>query len=134
MEKRAEYWATDEILFINLFEGAHFDSREKIDAAFAAIDADWKRLCKKKVYCVINYTGVTVDPTVLEYWSHKRTDAVTRYSLTTVRYGADLQMRIAVRAMATRTHVPSNLYATRDEAIAVVRAIRQGTMRFDNTG
>jgi hypothetical protein len=36
--------------------------------------------------------------------------------------------------MAIRTHVASNLYATKEDAIAVVHGIQQGTIGLESVG
>src|ERR1043165_8421565 len=131
---RLEYWSEDQILFVNNLANTKFDSIEVIDAAFAEIDRFWKKRCGKKVYCIIDYTNLTIEPGLLPYWSEKRTAAVKMYSVTAVRFGADLGTRVALRAMAIKTPVASNVYATREEAIAVVRGISQGTIQVAHAG
>ena len=108
--------------------------RKAIDVAFDEVGRFWTKHVDRKVYCVVDYTNLIIEPSVLDHWSDKRAMAVKTYSYTTVRYGAALGTRVALRAMAVRTHVPSNVYATRDQAIAIVRGIRAGTIMFKNTG
>jgi hypothetical protein len=40
--------------------------------------------------------------------------------------------RLAARMAATMLHVPSNVYRSREEALAVVRALRSGTMKVSS--
>jgi len=131
---RMEYRPDDDLLFVNNLAHTRFDNAKAIDRAFAEIEQYWENHCKRRVYCIVDYTNLVIEPNLLSYWSEKRTAAVRKYTYTTVRYGADLGTRVALRAMAIKTHVPSNLYATKEEAIAVVRGIRQGTIRFEDTG
>jgi hypothetical protein len=44
-------------------------------------------------------------------------------------YGGDVAQRTAARRVAISLHVPSNLYATRGEALAIVPGFRAGTIR-----
>jgi hypothetical protein len=128
------YEPGEEILFVNSLANTKFDSKIIIDKVFEDIESYWKRHCNKKIYVVIDYTNVTIDLRWADYFSNWRTRVVRNCSHTAVRYGADLSTRAAMRAMAVKTHVPSNLYATREEAIAVVRGIRQGKIQVANTG
>jgi len=131
---RFEYWPEDEILFVNSLANTTFETEKAIDLAFAEVDRYWQKYCGKRVYCVIDYSNLVIRPHLLDYWSQKRTSAVKTYSVSTIRYGADLGTRVALRAMAIKTHVASNVYATKAEAIAVVRGIRKGVIALEKAG
>jgi hypothetical protein len=124
------YWPEEEILFFSC-ANVMFDNKSTIDCSFEDCERFWTRYCGgKKVFIVVDYTGCLIDPKLAEYFATKRVKINQRISITTVRYGGDLALRVALRAMAVKTHVPSNLYMNRDEAVSVVRGIRRGTIQL----
>jgi hypothetical protein len=54
--------------------------------------------------------------------------AVDECAIATVRYGGSMLQRLASRAVAAQLHLPSNVYRSREEALAVVHALRAGKM------
>ena len=48
-----------------------------------------------------------------------------------MRYGGDSLQRTAARLYNMKLHAPSRLYESRDEAIAVVKAIQSGQMQIE---
>ena len=53
-------------------------------------------------------------------------------AITVVRYGGDALQRTGARLYNMKLHAPSRLYESRDEALAVVRALKLGQMRLDS--
>jgi hypothetical protein len=118
------YDAGDEILFVG-FANLRFDSKQAIQSAFEAVRVFWKTHCaSRKVYCVIDYTNVEFDDSLTEFYAGYVKRAVEEYSITTVRYTTDVHMRATLRVVGMTIHKPSNLYASREDAIQMVRALR----------
>jgi hypothetical protein len=128
-ERLFEYRPADEILVVRVFANTHFDDLKKIDRAFALVDSYWRRHVKKKVFCIIDWNGLQIHPSVQSHFFKHRDQAVNTYG-PTVRFGADLVARTVLRAAAVKTHVPSNVYATLEEAIEVVCLIRRGSIEM----
>ena len=55
----------------------------------------------------------------------------TQCAITIVRYGTDPLRRAATRLMALKLHLPSNIYDTREEALAVIRGLKDGSIHVD---
>src|ERR1700721_1208250 len=114
-----EYSTAEGILFVNNFAKVRFDTRKKIDSAFDECERFWKlQFDGEKLYCVIDYTSTWISRDLVEYFNACRSSIVPRMTHATVRWGADFGTRVTLRAMAVKTHVPSNVYETRDEAVA----------------
>jgi hypothetical protein len=129
-DDRFSYSAETEVFFVGNFANTTFDTKQKIDRAFADSLRYWKTHCGgKSVYCVIDYTGTFIDPKLTEYFGARR-NIIAKYMTTTVRFGANPGTRATLRSLAITTHSPSNLYESRQEAIAVVERIRRGEVQI----
>jgi len=126
------YDPEEEIFFLDNFANTTFVDQHQVDRAFGDALRFWRTHAGgKKVYVVVDYTGVVIDPKIVEYFGKKRAESVSGFTLVAVRYGGDLTTRAALRAMAVKTHIPSNLYASRQDAIAIVRGIRNGRIQVE---
>lgn len=113
------------------FDALRLDSAAQIKRAFDVIHHFWTRECGgKKIYCVIDYTDFSLDIALTEIYAASVKHAVETYSITTVRYTNNLAARATLRAVAVKTHLPSNVYATRQDAIAVVRGLRANKIQL----
>jgi hypothetical protein len=118
------YDPDEEIMFVG-FANLSFTSREEIERAFSRVDTFWRANCGgRKVYVVVDYTNVHFDISLTEFYSSYVKKAVEDYSITTLRYTTEVQIRTTLRVVGMNIHKPSNLYATREEAIQMVRALR----------
>jgi hypothetical protein len=115
--------------------GLRFETRAQIKAAFDAIHQFWTLECSgNKVYCVVDYTDFSLHIALTETYAEFVKTAVDSYGITTIRYTTDLSARATMRAVAIKTHRPSNLYATREDAMAVVRGLRASRIALRATG
>jgi hypothetical protein len=127
IEPAISYDRDEEIFFLDNFANTTFVDEHQVDRAFGDALRFWRTHASgRRVYIVVDYTGVVIDPKVVDYFARKRAESVSQFTLGAVRYGGDLATRTALRAMAVKTHIPSNLYATREDAIAIVRGLRSG--------
>ena len=114
----------DRILFVG-FAGFRPKNEEEIARAFDVIERFWLLECRgQKLYAVVDYTDFALDVTLTNAYATCVKRAVERYAITTVRYTTDLSTRATLRAVAVKSHLRSNLYSTREDAIAVVRGLR----------
>ena len=65
-----------------------------------------------------------IDLALTDTYAAYTKQAVDSFSLAAVRYTTDLAARATLRAVAIKSHQPSNICATRQDAIAVVRELR----------
>jgi hypothetical protein len=111
-------------MFIRL-PGAKLETEVQVQRIFDAIRRFWVRECAgAKVYCVVDYTDFSLNIALTAAWAAGVQHAVETYTIATVRYCTDISARATVRAVAIKTHQPSNLYATREDALSVVNGLR----------
>ena len=128
------YAPAEDTMFVGNLANRTLSSEADVDRVFDEIRGFWRSHCGgRKVYCVVDYTGVEIPQRLQPHFAKRQREAVDTYSITTVRWGATLVGRAALRAMAIKTHRPSNLYPTRDEALQVVRGIRVGRIKLDSS-
>jgi hypothetical protein len=99
-------------------------SKQDVDAFFDAVATFWKKSINRKVYCIVDYTGFSIDKAMTEYWGQRVKDAVDTFTITTVRYSGDALVRTVMKTVAMKVHTPSNMYGSRDDALQVVRGLR----------
>ncbi len=122
------YDPEENILYFS-FPNVSLTTRRQIIEHFDWNVGFWKRHCGgKKAYIVIDYDGCEVDPkhTALYAEQIKR---VMACAITIVRYGGSALQRTTARLANMKLHKPSRLYASREEALAVVRAIKAGDLQ-----
>ncbi len=116
--------ADEQILLVGM-ANLRFESEPQIAAAFDEIARFWKRACaSKKVYCVVDYTSFALEFALTDTFATYVKQAVDTCAIAVVRHTGDLTARATIRAVAIKIHQPSNLYATREEAMSVVRELR----------
>ena len=117
-----------DVVFVEM-RGMHLETQKDIRAFFDAIVAFWRARCGgEKVYFIVCYDGFSVNLRENEYYARQMKQCSDECAKTVVRYGGDDLQRSAARLRGMKIHSPSNLYATREEAIEVVRAIRTGAV------
>jgi hypothetical protein len=125
------YSPTDNVWSVNVLARVRFTSLEQVEEAFGACHRYWELKIKKPCYALIDYTDTVVDKRLLDAFAEERRRIVTARTITTVRFTADIEARTAIRAMSIKIHQPSNLYASREEALAVLAKIRAGLLAVD---
>jgi hypothetical protein len=116
-----------ETVFVTM-AGVPVETREQIRDHFERVHRYWRTTCRgRSVYFVIDYDGFTMNLAELDYYAQqvKRISELCT-AVTVVRYGGDPLSRTGNRLISMKLHTPSNLYGTREQAIAVVQGIRAG--------
>jgi len=90
---------------------------DEVDRQIEAIGGHW--------YFLVNYEGCTVLADAWDAFAARGKKANDNYSLGSVRYGATEETRQTIRKQAEAERFRSNLYKTRDEAMAVVIEMRR---------
>ncbi len=123
------YDPTENIVFVWHPAPVHLETPDDITQYFEANRRFWRNHCGgKKAYFVVDFDGQSTNVAYQDVYAECVKAAFDECAITVVRYGGAMQQRLASRMVALRVHVPSNIYDSRDEALAVVRALRDGKM------
>jgi hypothetical protein len=120
-----EYDAIENIMYVS-FPKVHLETKDEIRAHFDRVVAHWKGKCRgKKVYYVVNYDGFSVNLRENDFYASQM-KRVVDCAITIVRYGGDSLQRTGARLYSIKIHAASQIYDSREEALAVVRSIQSG--------
>jgi hypothetical protein len=121
--------AKESILFASHPEPVVLATREDIAAYFDDGVRFWRRHSGgEKVYVVVDYQNLTTNLDEIEFYASQVKRIVDECAITVVRYSGSMLQRMAGRMTAIRLHTPSNAYSSREEALAVIRGLRAGTI------
>jgi hypothetical protein len=124
------YDADENIVFVT-FPKVHLETPAEIRAHFDRAVAFWRDNCRsRKVYYVVGYDGFSVNLRENDLYAAQMKRLID-CAITIVRYGGDSLQRTAARLYNMKLHAPSRLYDSKEEAIAVVRAIKAGQMTVE---
>jgi hypothetical protein len=123
-----QYDPVENIIYVT-FPVVHLETSSQIKEHFDRVIAFWRSSCKgRKAYYVVDYDGFTVNLRENEAYAQNMKRVSEICAITIVRYGGDALQRTAVRLYNMKLHEPSRIYASKDEAVAVVRALKSGDM------
>jgi|HubBroStandDraft_5_1064220.scaffolds.fasta_scaffold53599_2 hypothetical protein len=126
------YDAVDNIMYV-AFPNVHLETPAEIRAHFDQAYNFWRDHCGgKKAYYIVGYDGFSVNLRENEFYAEQMRRILDDCAITVVRYGGGALQRTGARLYNMKLHAPSRLYASRDEALAVVRALKLGEMRLDS--
>ena len=126
-----DYDPVENIVYVT-FPTVHLETRAEIKAHFDYAYQFWRDHCGgRKVYYVVGYDGFSVNLRENEYYAEQMRRIIDDCAITVVRYGGGALQRIGARLYNMKLHAPSRLYESREEALAVVRALKAGEMRLD---
>ncbi|HEY2747267.1 MAG TPA: hypothetical protein VGL86_21745 [Polyangia bacterium] len=122
----------ENIVFIRFAEPTELVTHKEIAAHFERVVTFWRRHARgKKSYFVVDIDNININMKELEFYAAQTDKAHHECAITSVRYGGNPLHRTLTRLAGMKIHRPSNLYATREEAMDVVRALRAGELRPD---
>ncbi|WP_394831008.1 hypothetical protein LVJ94_31310 [Pendulispora rubella] len=123
------YSASDAIVFVSYPPGFHLATRREIMDMFDQVVEFWQAKCRnRKVYYVVDYTNYTSNLSENDFYVTQVKRVIDQCAITIVRFGGDPLTRTGSRLRGMKLHVPTNLYATKDEALAIVHALREGRL------
>ena len=122
-----DYDRWENILHVSHPKSVYLADPSEIDGYFKHVLDFWHLHCNSvRVYLIVCYDNFS--------YNYKEQKAYTmagarasEFALAVVRYGGSLSQRTAARTRAIELNVPSNLYASLDEALDVVRRLKAGT-------
>jgi hypothetical protein len=121
--------AKERILFASHPEPVVLATREDIAAYFDDGLRFWRwHSGGEKVYVVVDYQNLTTNLDEIEFYASQVKRITDECAITVVRHSGSMLQRMAGRMTAIRLHTPSNAYSSREQALAVVRGLRAGTI------
>ena len=118
-----------QVVFATHPQPVELKTRAEISAYFEAAADYCRRRCKgNKVYMVVDYNNLSFNTEELDFYAAEVKRLSDAHLLAIVRYSGTLVQRMAGRMAAIKLHQPSRLYASREEALAVVRDLQRGTI------
>jgi ABC-type multidrug transport system fused ATPase/permease subunit len=90
---------------------------DEVDRQMAKAGGRW--------YFLVNYENCVVVPEAWDEFAARGKEANLKYSNGTVRFGATEETRTTIRKRAEAERFRSNLYETRDEALAILAIMRR---------
>jgi hypothetical protein len=92
---------------------------------FIAINLAQLEKLGRKVYVISRIDGLRVAAPVSEYYGRKARGVFEKHILGLVRYGEDPAARMTVRTASRKAQLESNIFNTREEAVAAVEKMKQ---------
>lgn len=121
------YDATDNIVYMSFPNPVELNTREEIVAHFDRVIAFCRsRTGGKKAYFVVDFDNIVINVGELEFYAEQTKRAHELCAIASFRYGGTPLQRTATRLAGMRIQRPSNIYETREEALAAVRAMKRG--------
>jgi hypothetical protein len=120
------YDADENILFMSFARPVRLDTREEITEHFDRVVAFWRaRTCSKKAYFVVDFDNIDINVAELDHYAQQSKIAHEICAIASVRYGGSPLQRTTARLAGMKIHRPSNIYETREQALAVVRTLKK---------
>jgi propionate CoA-transferase len=120
LAKRFSYDDKLNVLFIN-FERLDVRTQRDVDAIRREVEARVKPL-GHKVFAVVNYTGTTIAPDILDAYTRMVGDLAAAYYIDVTRYGTGGFLRLLLGDALTRRGLAPHIYLSAEEAQAHLSA------------
>jgi len=121
----------DELALLDVdFSGLSFVTKDDVDAFYDEVDRLLART-DRRWYFLVNYSECTIADDVWEHFGERGKHSNTTYGLGTARYGVSAETRQTIVARALRAPFRANVFATREDALAALAALRK---RHERTG
>jgi hypothetical protein len=131
-EPRYRHDAPTDTMFCSL-GGVTVTTTEHLKMLVSSFEKAWRAKCGgKRVYLVVDYDGFSMEPSMLPAYAEMVKSVLSKHVITIVRYGGDSLQRTNARLIGMRIHVPSRVYATKQEATDVVASLRSGAMTLES--
>lgn len=132
-ERSGAVWRYDraeQIIFVVHPRPVELATRADIAAYFDTGIAFWRRFCNgKRVFVVVDYSNLSSNLQEVEFYASQLKRVIEECAITVVRYNGNMLQRMTSRMAAIQLHTPSNTYRSREEALAVVRELKRGTIQ-----
>jgi hypothetical protein len=119
----------ENIIWMSFPSEVELNTRQQIAEHFGRVVKFWRaKAGGKKTYFVVNFDNVTINAGELEFYAEQTKRAHELCAIASVRYGGNPLQRTVTRLAGMKIHMPSNIYETREEALAVVRKLKAGEL------
>ena len=107
------------------FSGLTLDSTTDVDGFFDVVDQQLEER-QRRWYFLVNYTGCSIPTEIWEHFSNRGRNTNIKYSLGSVRFGADELTRQVMRGQAeSEAELRANLYDNREMALFALGELRK---------
>lgn len=119
------YDKVENVIFMTFPEPLLLDSKAEIVAHFERIIAFWRAHAGgQKAYFVVDFDNVTIEPSQMSHYVEQTKRAHDICAIASVRYGGSPLQRTVTRLAGMKIQRPSNICDSREEALAIVRAMK----------
>jgi hypothetical protein len=118
------------VVFVTHPAPTYLATHEAIRAYFDRVIAFWRASCPGRAYFVVDYENLRSEIALNDFYAEQIRRVVDECAVTIVRHGGDPLQRTTARLVGIKLHIPSRVYGSLDEAMAVVRALRHGTLKI----
>jgi hypothetical protein len=124
---------TEETIEVVHLAPTRLDKPEDFDDYFEQFLRFWRAETKQqRVYVLVSWNDFSVNLRESEAYTRGVKRIYETAAIAIVRYGGSAsEQRIAGRLASVRLHKPSHIYETREEALTVIRGLREGTIKVD---
>jgi hypothetical protein len=125
-----QHWdSIEETIHVSHGEGVRLETVKDIDAYFDEVIRFWRANCgQRRVYFLVDWSGLYVNLKEVDAYGRNVRRIVDQCARAVVRFGPDRLHRAVFRSMAIKIHVPTTVYGSREEALAVIRGLKDGTV------
>ena len=120
------YDLAENIVYMSFPAPLALNTRAEIVAHFDRVLAFWRgHAGGRRSYFVVDFDNININVNELEFYAAQTKRAHETCAIASVRYGGDPLQRTATRLAGMKNQQPSNICETREEALAVVRAMKR---------
>jgi hypothetical protein len=121
------YDRAENIVYMSFPIPVELRSRAEIVAHFERVIDFWRgNAAGKKAYFVVDFDNILINVSELDFYAEQSDRAHEICAIASFRYGGAPLQRTATRLAWMKIQRPSNIFETREEALAAVRALRRG--------
>jgi hypothetical protein len=119
------YDRAENIVHMSFAAPVELNTREEITAHFSRVLAFWRTHASgQRSYFIVDFDNLTINASELEFYAQESKRAHDVCAVASVRYGGNPLQRAVTRLAGMKMQRPSNIYETREEALAAVRALK----------
>ena len=127
------YDPTENIVYVSHPEPALLETEDDVRAYFDDVRRYWLANVRQKAYYLIDWRGFELNIRQSDVYGECVKRVVQQCAITIVRFGKNPLQRAVTRAVSVKQHLPSHVYDTQEEARAVIRGLKRGTIKLART-
>jgi hypothetical protein len=129
-----KYLRADGIIELTHREPVLLSEPQDFDDYFGQFLEYWRKMAGgQKVYALVNWGNFRINLRASNDYARNIASLYDRVVTAIVRYNPeDPELRTTGRLTSVRLHKPAHIYGTREEALAVIRGLRDGSVDVDS--